>query len=85
MRSIAYIWAILILLPATGATAQSWMTYANETATRLQSDPSVGVSDDREKDYIVGDLDMDGDDDLICVRKQPFTVVGPVGVKRVGI
>jgi hypothetical protein len=76
MRSIAYIGATLILLPATGAAAQSWMTFANETDTRLQSDPSVGVSDDREKDYIVGDLDMDGDDDLICVRKQPFTSIG---------
>ena len=75
MRNIVIVGSIAFF--SAVATAQnSWMTYANETDTRLQSDPSVGISDDREKDYIVGDLDMDGDDDLICVRKEPFTSTG---------
>ncbi|MDP6478998.1 MAG: FG-GAP-like repeat-containing protein, partial [Phycisphaerales bacterium] len=74
MRNIATIGSILCL--SSAATAQSWMSYANETDTRLQADPSVGVNDDREKDYIAGDVDMDGDDDLICVRKEPFTSTG---------
>ena len=56
--------------------AQNWVDFANETGDRLQADPSVSTSDSQEKDYIVGDLDNDGDDDLICVRKQPFTSTG---------
>ena len=58
------------------ATAQNWIDFADETDARLQADPALGTSDDQEKDYIVGDLDRDGDDDLICVRKEPFTSSG---------
>ena len=76
MRNSVRIGLTLALLPATGVAGGSWMSYVNETDTRLQADPSVGVSDDREKDYIVGDIDNDGDDDLICVRKEPFTSTG---------
>jgi hypothetical protein len=76
MRNSVRIGLTLVLLPAAGAAGQGWMSFVNETDTRLQSDPAVGVSDDREKDYIVGDIDNDGDDDLICVRKEPFTSTG---------
>jgi len=57
-------------------SAQNWVDFVNETGARLQADPSVSTSDVQEKDYIVGDLDNDGDEDLICVRKQPFTSTG---------
>lgn len=65
-----------VALLAVPAFAQNWVDFVNETGDRMQADPSVSTSDSQEKDYIVGDLDNDGDDDLICVRKQPFTSTG---------
>ncbi|MEM7166676.1 MAG: FG-GAP-like repeat-containing protein [Planctomycetota bacterium] len=38
--------------------------------------PSLGASDVEEKDYIAHDFDKDGDPDVICVRKLPFTTFG---------
>src|SRR2546423_11599616 len=58
------------------ALAQSWVTFTNQTSTRLISDPSVGVSDGEERDFAWGDFDQDGDVDLVCVRKEPFTTAG---------
>lgn len=63
------------------ARAGDWVTYIDETASRIVSDPSVGVSDIREKDYTSGDVDQDGDTDLIVVRKLPFT--NPGGFRNV--
>lgn len=50
--------------------------FTNQTSDRLVSDPTVGINDVEEKDYAWGDLDLDGDIDLVCVRKQPFTSEG---------
>ena len=60
---------------AAPAAAQ-FVEYADQTESRLVSDPSLGANDTQEKDYAVGDIDNDGDDDLICVRKLPFTSTG---------
>ncbi|MAB82012.1 MAG: hypothetical protein CMJ24_01075 [Phycisphaerae bacterium] len=70
---------VSILVPAclTGAAmAQGWLTFNDETSTRLSAASELGAADDREKDYAWGDVDKDGDVDLICVRKEPFTSAG---------
>ncbi len=64
------------VLVAAAAAGGDWVTYTDETDTRLSSDPSVGSSDVREKDLATGDVDQDGDTDLIVVRKIPFTNAG---------
>src|SRR5262245_33348189 len=65
---------------ATSSQAQ-WVSFTNATTTRMPvgvglNDASVSTTDNQEKDYAWGDVDQDGDIDLISVRKQPFTSVG---------
>ncbi len=61
-----------ITLPATIAAA-SWVTFTNETASRLVAAPGLGTNDPDEKDYAVGDLNANGWTDVIVVRKQGWT------------
>jgi hypothetical protein len=49
------------------------LDWQDETDTRLILS-SVANSDGQEKDISVGDLDNDGWDDVIVVRKQPFSI-----------
>ena len=77
LRPAAALLAVTVLLaPATLFAGEDWVTFTDETATRLVADPSVGVSDPEEKDIISGDVDKDGDVDVIVVRKVPFTNPG---------
>ena len=64
------------LLVPTAAVGGDWVSFTDETDTRLSADPSVGADDVQEKDLVTGDVDQDGDTDLIVVRKIPFTNAG---------
>jgi hypothetical protein len=72
----------LIVVPACLATGNvaiggDWVSYTNETSLRLtSSDSAVGPGDTQEKDFAWGDVDQDGDDDLVVVRKVPLTNPG---------
>ncbi len=69
---LAVLSAVCVMIaPAFGG---DWVTYNNETSTRLVSNVSLGSGDTQEKDYAWGDIDQDGWIDLIVVRKEPFTI-----------
>src|SRR5688572_16884978 len=68
------------LMIASSSQAQ-WVNFTNATAARMPVGPglntaSTSTGDLEEKDYAWGDVDQDGDTDLVCVRKQPFTSPG---------
>lgn len=62
------------LVPA--AHAGDWLTLVDETSTRLVADSAVGADDTFEKDLISGDVDKDGDPDLLVGRKVRFSTAG---------
>ena len=65
-----------LLFPALAQAGGDWVEFTDETDTRMVADAGVGTADDQEKDIISGDVDKDGDPDLIIVRKLPFSFPG---------
>ena len=70
--------ALITIGAADTARADSshWLSFSEQTAVRLVADPSVGSGDPEEKDYAWADVDLDGDIDLVVVRKEPVTTSG---------
>ena len=63
---------VCCLLAANVSVGQSnWEDYSDDRSRLL-----FDTSDDQEKDVIAGDLDRDGDDDIVVVRKFPFSFPG---------
>lgn len=78
-RTAGLLAASVLLAHAGSAHAQfdvRWAEFRNDTTARLVASPDLGASDVEEKDYAWGDLDRDGDVDLVVVRKQPGTTAG---------
>lgn len=67
--------ALLHGLPASGQP-NDWITFTDQS-WRIGSNYDVGLGDFAEKDMAVGDLDGDGNVDLVIVRKEAFYAPGP--------
>lgn len=65
-----------VALVTAPSHAGDWLEFADETATRLVADAGVGTADTEEKDLIAGDVDRDGDIDMLIARKVPFSTAG---------
>jgi hypothetical protein len=81
-RIVARVGLLLALAGLLAAPAPAdWVTFIDQTATRMVATPGRGADDPEEKDYAWGDLDQDGDIDLVVARKQGWTTPG----KRVAV
>ncbi len=71
--------SLLVAGFASTALAQTnvqWVTFQNDTATRLAGLTSTVSSGSIESDMDAGDLDLDGWLDIVIVRKQPTSLPG---------
>ena len=64
-----------ILTAVTQSATAQWVTFQDDTATRL-SLSSVGINDGQEKDIAIADFNHDFWTDVVVVRKQPFSAPG---------
>ncbi|MBL0339942.1 MAG: VCBS repeat-containing protein [Bacteroidetes bacterium] len=77
MKATQLLLVLFLIFNGSNARAQ-WLDWSDETATRLTLS-SVANSDGEEKDMWAADLNNDGKEDLIVVRKQPFSTSSQPG------
>jgi hypothetical protein len=75
-----YFFIIVGFLISSNAFAQ-WIDFEDQTDQRIQittiaDNEDSNTVDDQEKDFVVGDYDNNGFDDMIVVRKSPFSFAG---------
>ena len=75
-RNAVTLVALALLFSSPALAQPDWVQFTNETGTRLVAGASVGTSDTAEKDYAWGDVDQDGDIDMVIARKLAFTSGG---------
>ena len=67
--------AIGLAAPAAAQFGNEWVEFVHNPGS-LAGAPSSISNGNNEVDFVSGDLDRDGDDDLVIVRKEPFTTSG---------
>ena len=75
---------VLVLLgvsPPAASQVPAWVAFSDQSTTRISGAVLLGISDPAEKHLATGDVDNDGDTDLLVVRKEPFTsaMLSPTG------
>jgi hypothetical protein len=75
--SILAVPAAVALFAAPAPSQAAWVQFTDESAARLSGPSNLGLTDPEEKDITTGDVDNDGDTDVVVVRKKPFTTSPP--------
>ncbi|MSR44698.1 MAG: hypothetical protein EXS15_04980, partial [Phycisphaerales bacterium] len=67
---------IVVTLTSISCTAAfgQWVTFNNQSSTRLAAATALTGQDNIEKDFAMADFDQDGDTDLVVMRKFPGSI-----------
>jgi hypothetical protein len=75
-RINSLVFAIIFFIFSYPIMAMDWVEFTDVTTTQIQIIDELGVNDTFEKDLLAVDIDNDGDNDIIIVRKVRFSTAG---------